>query len=145
MLTKNYIESRQAKLYDFSELSKEFFTDENTKTKLKKRKSKIFLIMSNKRKQHMAPDSQNINLNLNNTANFLKIFNLIKNKEEKTELINYLFLNNITHVKQILSKYQKALNLVIDYNFLSTSNFFLDIIENNDEIIELLIKKKRKY
>lgn len=142
MLTKNYIESRQAKLYDFSELSKEFFTDENTKTKLKKRKSKIFLIMSSKRKQHMAPDSQNINLNLNNTANFLKIFNLIKNKEEKTELINYLFLNNITHVKQILSKYQKALNLVIDYNFLSTSNFFLDIIENNDEIIELLIKKK---
>jgi hypothetical protein len=142
MLTKNYIESRQEKLYDFSELSKDFFNDENMKTKLKKRKSKIFLIMSNRRKQHMAPDSQNINLNLNNTANFLKIFNLIKNKEEKTDLLNNLFLNNITHAKQILSKYQKALNLIIDYNFLSTSNFFLDIIEKNDEIIELIIQKK---
>ena len=142
MLTKNYIESRQEKLYDFSELSKDFFNDENMKTKLKKRKSKIFLIMSNRRKQHMAPDSQNINLNLNNTANFLKIFNLIKNKEEKTDLLNNLFLNNIIHAKQILSKYQKALNLNIDYNFLSTSDFFLDIIEKNDEIIELIIQKK---
>ena len=91
MLTKNYIESRQEKLYDFSELSKDFFNDENMKTKLKKRKSKIFLIMSNRRKQHMAPDSQNINLNLNNTANFLKIFNLIKNKEEKICFFFFIF------------------------------------------------------
>jgi len=141
MLTRNYIESRQSKLYEFCELSKEFFTNENTKKKLKKRKSKLFLLMYNERKQHMAPDSININLNLNNTANFIKIFNLIKNKEEKTNLINYLFINNITHAKQILSKYQKALNLIIDYNFLSTSNFILDIIEKNDEIIELIVKK----
>ena len=141
MLSRNYIEARQSKLYEFCELSKEFFTNENTKKKLKKRKSKIFLLMYNERKQHMAPDSININLNLNNTANFIKIFNLIKNKEEKINLISNLFINNITHAKQILSKYQKALNLIIDYNFLSTSNFILDIIEKNDEIIELIVKK----
>ena len=141
MLSTNYIEARQSKLYEFCELSKEFFTNENTKKKLKKRKSKIFLLMYNERKQHMAPDSININLNLNNTANFIKIFNLIKNKEEKINLISNLFINNITHAKQILSKYQKALNLIIDYNFLSTSNFILDIIEKNDEIIELIVKK----
>ena len=141
MLSTNYIEARQSKLYEFCELSKEFFTNENTKKKLKKRKSKIFLLMYNERKQHMAPDSININLNLNNTTNFIKIFNLIKNKEEKINLISYLFINNITHAKQILSKYQKALNLIIDYNFLSTSNFILDIIEKNDEIIELIVKK----
>ena len=93
MLTRNYIESRQSKLYEFCELSKEFFTNENTKKKLKKRKSKLFLLMYNERKQHMAPDSININLNLNNTANFIKIFNLIKNKEEKTNLINYPKIN----------------------------------------------------
>ena len=142
MLSKNYFESRQAKFMDFSELSKEFIANENTETKLKKRKSKIFLIISNKRKEFMEPNSSNINLNLNNTANFIKIFNLIKNKEEKTNLINYLFSNNIPNVKHILSKYQEALNLTIDYNFLSTSSFVLDIIEKNDEIIELISKKR---
>ena len=142
MLTKNYFESRQTKLLDFSELSKEFIANENTDTKIKKRKSKIFLIMSNKRKEYMTPDSPNINLNLNNTANFIKIFNLIKNKEEKTNLINYLFISNITNIKHILLKYQKALSLIIDYNFLSTSSFILDLIEKNDEIIELISQKK---
>ena len=142
MLTKNYFESKQTKILDFSEISKEFITNENTETKIKKRKSKIFLIMSNKRKEHMTPDSPNINLKLNNTANFFKIFNLIKNKEEKTNLINYLFINHITNIKHILLKYQEALNLIIDYNFLSTSSFILDIIEKNDEIIELISKKK---
>ena len=142
MLTKNYFESRQTKLLDFSELSKEFIANENTDTKIKKRKSKIFLIMSNKRKEYMTPDSPNINLNLNNTANFIKIFNLIKNKEEKTNLINYLFISNITNIKHILLKYQKALSLIIDYNFLSTSSFVLDLIEKNDEIIELISQKK---
>ena len=142
MLTKNYFESKQTKILDFSEISKEFITNENTETKIKKRKSKIFLIMSNKRKEYMTSDSPNINLKLNNTANFIKIFNLIKNKEEKTNLINYLFINNITNIKHILLKYQEALNLIIDYNFLSTSSFILDIIEKNDEIIELISKKK---
>ena len=142
MFTKNYFESRQKNILDFSEISKDFIANENTETKLKKRKSKIFLIMSNKRKEYMSPDSPNINLNLNNTANFIKIFNLIKNKEEKTELINSLFINNITNIKHILLKYQNALNLIIDYNFLSSSNFILDIIEKNDEIIELITKKK---
>ena len=142
MLTKNYFESRQTKLLDFSELSKEFIANENTDTKIKKRKSKIFLIMSNKRKEYMTPDSPNINLNLNNTANFIKIFNLIKNKEEKTNLINYLFISNITNIKHILLKYQKALSLIIDYNFLSTSSFILDLVEKNDEIIELISQKK---
>ena len=141
MLSVNF-ESRQAKFLDFSELSKEFIANENTETKLKKRKSKIFLIISNKRKEFMEPNSSNINLNLNNTANFIKIFNLIKNKEEKTNLIYYLFSNNIPNVKHILSKYQEALNLTIDYNFLSTSSFILDIIEKNDEIIELITKKR---
>ena len=141
MKNKNYLEYREAKLLDFSELSQENLTNENTETKLKKRKSKIFLIMSNRRRGYMNIDS-NINLNLNNTANFIKIFNLIKNKEEKSNLINYLFENKIPKVKNLLSKYQKVLNLIIDYNFLSTSNFILDIIEKNDEIIELIVKKK---
>ena len=78
MLTKNYFEERQKSFLDFSELSKEFITNENTETKLKKRKSKIFLIISNKRKELMSPNTQNINLNLNNTANFLRIFNKCK-------------------------------------------------------------------
>jgi prenyltransferase beta subunit len=142
MKNKNYLEYREAKLLDFSELSQENLTNENTETKLKKRKSKIFLIMSNRRRGYMNIDS-NINLNLNNTANFIKIFNLIKNKEEKSNLINYLFENKIPKVKNLLSKYQKVLNLIIDYNFLSTSNFILDIIEKNDEIIELIVKKRR--
>ena len=142
MLTKNYFESRQTKFLDFSEFSKEFIANENTETKLKKRKSKIFLIMSNKRKEFMEPNSTNINLNLNNTANFIKIFNLIKIREEKVKLINYLFSKNIANAKHILSKYQEALNLKIDYNFLSTSSFILDIIEKKDEIIELITKKR---
>ena len=137
MLTEKLFDSRKSKFIDYSELSKEFISNENNETKLKKRKSKIFLIFSNKRKLRVTPDSLNINLNLNNTANFLKIFTVIKNKEEKTNLINCLFTKNITQAKQILSNYQQA-----DYNFLSTSGFILDIIEKNDEIIELIINKK---
>ena len=142
MLTEKYIDLRKSKLIDFSVLSKELMTNENNETKIKNRKSKIFLIISNKRKQHISLDSQNTNLNLNNTANFIKIFNLIKNEEEKINLLNYLFINNIQNAKQILSKYQKTLNLNIDYNFLLTSSFILDIIEKYDEIIELIVKKK---
>ena len=142
MMTKNYFEERQKKFLDISELSKEFITNENTETKLKKRKSKIFLIMSNKRKEFMAPNSQNINLNLNNTANFIRIFNLIKNKEQKSNLIYYLFTNNLVNAKHLLSEYQDALNLIIDYDFLLTSSFMLDIIEKTDEIIEIISKKK---
>ena len=141
MLTSNYIESRLTKFLDISELNDKFIQNENIETKLKKRKSKIFLLISGKRR-HYLMNSLNINFNLNNTANFIKVFNLIKNKEEKINLINYLFTKNITNAKIILSKYEKSLNLDIDYNFLSTSNFILDAIEKSDEIIELVIKKK---
>ena len=141
MLPSDYIEARFAKLMDFNEINEKTFLNENIETKKKKRKSKIFLIISNKRKQFML-NSLNSNLNLNNTANFIKIFNLIKNNEEKCNLINYLFTKNITSAKSILLKYEKSLNLHIDYNFLSTSNFILDAIEQNDEIIELISNKK---
>ena len=141
MLPSNYIDSRLTKLIDFNEINDKSLLNENIETKIKKRKSKIFLIISNKRKQFMF-NSLNSNLNLNNTANFIKIFNLIKSNEEKCNLINYLFTKNITNAKLILSKYEKTLNLNIDYNFLSTSNFILDAIEHNDEIIELIINKK---
>ena len=141
MLPSDYIEARLAKLMDFNEINEKTFLNENIETKIKKRKSKIFLIISNKRKQFML-NSLNSNLNLNNTANFIKIFNLIKNNEEKCNLINYLFTKNITSAKSILLKYEKSLNLHIDYNFLSTSNFILDAIEQNDEIIELISNKK---
>ena len=141
MLPSDYIEARISKLIDFNEINDKSFLNENIETKIKKRKSKIFLIISNKRKQFML-NSLNSNLNLNNTANFIKIFNLIKSNEEKCNLINYLFTKNITSAKSILCKYEKLLNLHIDYNFLSTSNFILDAIEKNDEIIELIISKK---
>ena len=141
MLPSNYIDARLTKLIDFNEINDKSLLNENIETKIKKRKSKIFLIISNKRKQFMF-NSLNSNLNLNNTANFIKIFNLIKSNEEKCNLINYLFTKNITNAKLILSKYEKTLNLNIDYNFLSTSNFILDAIEHNDEIIELIIHKK---
>ena len=141
MLPSNYIDARLTKLIDFSEINDKSLLNENIETKIKKRKSKIFLIISNKRKQFMF-NSLNSNLNLNNTANFIKIFNLIKSNEEKCNLINYLFTKNITNAKLILSKYEKTLNLNIDYNFLPTSNFILDAIEHNDEIIELIINKK---
>ena len=141
MQTKNYFEFKQGKSLDLSELSKEFIVNENIDTKLKKRKSKIFLIIFNKRKVNMDPNTSNINLNLNNTANFLKIFNLIKTNEEKSNLIYYLFTNNIIKAKHILSKYQTALYLTIDYIFLSTSSFILDIIEKSDEILEIISKK----
>ena len=141
MLPSNYIDARLTKLIDFNEINDKSLLNENIETKIKKRKSKIFLIISNKRKQFMF-NSLNSNLNLNNTANFIKIFNLIKSNEEKCNLINYLFTKNITNAKLILSKYEKTLNLNIDYNFLSTSYFILDAIEHNDEIIELIINKK---
>jgi hypothetical protein len=141
MLPSDYIEARLAKLIDFNEINDKSFLNENIETKIKKRKSKIFLIISNKRKQFML-NSLNSNLNLNNTANFIKIFNLINSNEEKCNLINYLFTKNITSAKSILCKYEKLLNLHIDYNFLSTSNFILDAIEQNDEIIELISNKK---
>ena len=144
MLTSDYLESRWKKIIDISKLNEKYFLSENTETKLKRRKSKIFRIISNKRKQFLT-NSPNFNLNLNNTANFLKIFNLIKNEEEKMNLINFLFTKDITNAKLILAKYEKVLSLNIDYNFLSTENFILDAVEQSDEIIKLIVKKKRKY
>jgi len=141
LASMDYLDSRLNKYIDFSELSDKYFINENTETKIKKRKSKIFLIISNKRKQFLT-NSLNFNLNLNHTANFLKIFSLIKNEEEKLNLINYLFTKNITNAKLILSKYEKILNSYIDYNFLSTSIFILNIIEQSDEVIQLIVKKK---
>ena len=141
MLTSDYLESRWKKIIDISKLNEKYFLSENTETKLKRRKSKIFRIISNKRKQFLT-NSPNFNLNLNNTANFLKIFNLIKSEEEKMNLINFLFTKDITNAKLILLKYEKVLNLNIDYNFLSTENFILDAIEQSDEIIKLIVKKK---
>ena len=141
MLDSDYIQSRLNKLIEFSELSGKSLLNENNETKLKKRKSKIFLIISNKRKKLLS-SSSNFSLNLNNTANFIKIFSLMKNYEEKCNLINYLFTKNITSAKSILSNYEKVLNLSIDYNFLSTSSFILDAMEHSDEIIELIIRKK---
>ena len=141
MFTSDLLESRWNKIIDISELNEKYFLKENTETKIKKRKSKIFMIISNKRKQFLI-NSLNFNLNLNNTANFLKIFSLIKSEEEKLNLINFLFTKNITNAKLILAKYEKVLNLNIDYNFLSTENFILDAIEQSDEIIKLIAKKK---
>ena len=141
MFTSDLLESRWNKIIDISELNEKYFLKENTETKIKKRKSKIFMIISNKRKQFLI-NSLNFNLNLNNTANFLKIFSLIKSEEEKLNLINFLFTKNITSAKLILAKYEKVLNLNIDYNFLSTENFILDAIEQSDEIIKLIAKKK---
>ena len=68
-------------------------------------------------------------LKVDSTASSLKLTiseNQIDNREEFAKLC----------------KYEKLLNLHIDYNFLSTSNFILDAIEQNDEIIELIISKK---
>jgi len=141
LASMDYLDQRLNKYIDFSELSDKYFINENTETKIKKRKSKIFLIISNKRKQFLT-NSINFNLNLNHTANFLKIFSLIKNEEEKLNLIYYLFTKNITNAKLILSKYEKILNSYIDYNFLATSIFILNIIEQSDEVIQLIIKKK---
>ena len=45
MLTEKYIDLRKSKLIDFSVLSKELMTNENNETKIKNRKSKIFLII----------------------------------------------------------------------------------------------------
>ena len=141
LTTTDYLDSRWNKYMDISELNEKYFINENTETKIKKRKSKIFLIISNKRKQFLT-NSLNFNLNLNTTANFLKIFCQIKKEEEKINLINYLFTKNITNAKLILSKYEKMLHLYIDYNFISTSIFILNIIEQSDEIIQLIVKKK---
>ena len=141
MFTSDFIESRLNKYIEISELNEKSLSNDSIETKMKKRKSKIFLIISNKRKE-LLTNSLNFSLNLNNTANFLKIFNLIKNEEEKINLINYLFTKDITNAKLILSKYEKLLNLYIDYTFLSTSNFVLDAIEQSDEILELIVQKK---
>ena len=141
MFTSNYHESRWNKYIDFSELSDKYLSNENTETKIKQRKSKIFLIISNKRKQFLT-NSLNFDLNLYYTANFFKIFTMIKTEEEKLSLINFLFTKNITNAKLLISKYEKMLNLFVDYNFFSTSIFILNIIEQSDEIIQLILKKK---
>ena len=72
LTTTDYLDSRWNKYMDISELNEKYFINENTETKIKKRKSKIFLIISNKRKQFLT-NSLNFNLNLNQTDNFLKI------------------------------------------------------------------------
>ena len=139
MITSDCLETRWNKYIDISELTEKYISTENTETKIKQRKSKIFLIISNKRKQFLT-SSMNFDLNLYNTANFFKIFNILKS-EEKLNLINFLFTKNITNAKLIMSKYEKILNLIVDYNFLLTSTFILNIIEQSDEIIQLILKK----
>ncbi len=60
LTTTDYLDSRWNKYMDISELNEKYFINENTETKIKKRKSKIFLIISNKRKQFLT-NSLNFN------------------------------------------------------------------------------------
>ena len=142
MLTEINFLNRELKYFDYSDISKKSLSNENTITKLKKRKSILFLLVSNNRRIRMNLDTSTINLNLNNTTNFLKIFDMIKDPNEKCKLIHNLFTNQLLQAKLILSRYQEALNLKIDYNFLSSSEFILDIIEKCDDVIKLIAQNK---
>lgn len=140
MISKNLFEQRQSKFNELTELSTENFLSESTASKVKNRKLNIFQKMMSFR-NNLLLKSKSKNKKSLNTSNFRDILNLITNNEDKINLINYLFLNDILKFKEIILKYPNF-KFIIDYNLLSTSHYLLEVIETQNEVLKILIENK---
>ena len=132
MSEKNIIQERQSKFEEAEDLSADKILTESTSSKLKNRKDKLFQKMMSLRTKLLT------NLNTNKPQkklNFEQIINSINDSNDKINLINNIFINNIQKAKEILTKYH-----IFNYNIEdinpnseSFSEYLLDLIEANTE------------
>ena len=132
MSEKNIIQERQSKFEEAEDLSADKILTESTSSKLKNRKDKLFQKMMSLRTKLLT------NLNTNKPQkklNFEQIINSINDSNDKINLINNIFINNIQKAKEILTKYY-----IFNYNIEdinpnseSFSEYLLDLIEANTE------------
>ena len=140
MLSNNIFESRQLKFSELNELSVDNIFSENTASKVKNRKTKLYQkIMSIRNSLILNSNNKNKN-NINNATDFKDILNLIKNTNDKISLLNYLFRGNIEKLKEIIEKYKESLNFSVDYNILTSSDYLLDIIEEKNDLLRIIIQ-----
>ena len=148
MFPNNLFEPRKSIFSEISELSAENILSENTASKMKNRKDKLFQKIMSIRKNLFLKYNNNVQIEnkKNKISSFKKILNLISSNDDKINLINYLFINDIQKVFELITKYQKQnpknLNLIIDYDKLSKSNYLLDIIETQNDILKIIIQNK---
>ena len=145
MLTSTF-KVRQSNFLELSELSPEKILSEATLSKVKNRKAKLFQkIMSIRNNLFHNKINNKKNNNNNKTeminTNFKDILDTILSNEEKISFINSLFTNNMEKVQEIFSKNKKK-DFIIDYNILSKSNYILNVIETQNDVIQILIQNE---
>ena len=146
MLTSDLFKVRQSNFLELSELSPENILSEATLSKVKNRKTKLFQkIMSLRNNLFLNKINNKKNNNNHKTeiinTNFKDILDTILSKEEKISFINSLFTNNMEKVQEIFSKNKKK-DFIIDYNILSKSNYILNVIETQNDVIQILIQNE---
>ena len=130
----------KSKYEEKEEINTETILSETTSSKIKNRKANIFRKIMSIRNKLIISNNDNKSKEINKSQkrlNFVQIFKNIKNINDKINIINNLFINNIQSAKEIISKYINILNYnEKDFNPDSEiyTNFLLDFIEENQDL-----------
>ena len=130
----------KSKYEEKEEINTETILSETTSSKIKNRKANIFRKIMSIRNKLIISNNDNKSKEINKSQkrlNFVQIFKNIKNINDKINIINNLFINNIQSAKEIISKYINILNYnEKDFNPDSEiyTNFLLDFIEENHDL-----------
>ena len=130
----------KSKYEEKEEINTETILSETTSSKIKNRKANIFRKIMSIRNKLIISNNDNKSKEINKSQkrlNFVQIFKNIKNINDKINIINNLFINNIQSAKEIISQYINIFNYSEkDFNPDSEiyTNFLLDFIEENQDL-----------
>ena len=130
----------KSKYEEKEEINTETILSETTSSKIKNRKANIFRKIMSIRNKLIISNNDNKSKEINKSQkrlNFVQIFKNIKNINDKINIINNLFINNIQSAKEIISQYINIFNYSEkDLNPDSEiyTNFLLDFIEENQDL-----------
>ena len=136
----NIFDKIQSRYEEKLEISAETILSEATQSKLKNRKANLFQKIMSIRNKFINSNNINNDKNINKIEkklNLRKILESVKNTNDKINIINNIFINNISSAKEIISKYINTFNYnEQDLNPESEkyTNYLLDFIEENQDL-----------
>ena len=140
MSYNNIFDKIQSRYEEKPEISTETILSEATQSKLKNRKANLFQkIMSIRNKfliSNNISDTKNKNI-IEKKLNLEKILENIKNTNDKINIINNIFINDISSAKEIISKYINIFNYdekELNPDSENYTNYLMDFIEENQEL-----------
>ena len=140
MSYNNIFDKIQSRYEEKPEISTETILSEATQSKLKNRKANLFQkIMSIRNKfliSNNISDTTNKNI-IEKKLNLEKILEKIKNINDKINIINNIFINDISSAKEIISKYINIFNYdekELNPDSEKYTNYLMDFIEENQEL-----------